>query len=85
MPKFIADINIMPLKSLHDPHGKTVLLSLQDLGFKEVSNVRVGKHILLEITADSKEIAMERVNEACNLLLHNPVVEGYEYVLSEIK
>ena len=82
--KFIAEINVMPLKALLDPQGKAVTHSMKNIGFTEVSNVRIGKHITLEIEAASKEIAMERVNEACNKILSNPIMEGFDYTLKEI-
>ena len=81
--KFTVEINIMPLKALLDPQGKAVTNSMHKIGFNEVSNVRVGKHITLEIEADSEEQAMERVNEACNKILTNPIIEGYDYVLKK--
>lgn len=83
--KFIAEINVMPLKALLDPQGKAVTNRMKNIGFAEVSNVRIGKHITLEIEAKSKEIAMERVNEACNKILSNPIMEGYDYTLKEVK
>lgn len=83
--KFIAEINIMPLKALLDPQGKAVTNSMKNMGFNEVSNVRIGKHITLEIETSCKENAMERVNEACNKILANPVMEGYSYEIKEEK
>jgi phosphoribosylformylglycinamidine synthase subunit PurS len=77
--RFIAEINVMPLKIILDPQGKPVMLSLHKLGFDEISHIKIGKHISLEIEAVSKEVAIERINEACQKLLHNPVTEGYEY------
>lgn len=82
--KFIAEINVMPLKALLDPQGKAVTHSMKNIGFTEVSNVRIGKHITLEIEATSKEFAMERVNEACNKILSNPIMEGFDYTLTEV-
>jgi phosphoribosylformylglycinamidine synthase PurS subunit len=79
--KFIAEINVMPLKALLDPQGKAVSQNMKNIGFNEVSNVRIGKHITLEIESESKEKAMERVNDACNKILSNPIIEGYEYNL----
>lgn len=81
--KFIAEIDVMPLKSLLDPQGKAVYNSMQNIGFTNISSVRIGKHITLEIEAESKEKAMEEVNEACNKILTNPVMEGYEYTVKE--
>lgn len=83
--KFIAEINVMPLKALLDPQGKAVTHSMKNIGFNEVSNVRIGKHITLEIEASSKEVAMERVNEACNKILSNPIMEGFDYTLNEVE
>jgi len=83
--KFIAEINVMPLKALLDPQGKAVSHSMKNIGFNEVSNVRIGKHVTLEIEAASKEVAMERVNEACNKILSNPIMEGFDYTLSEVE
>lgn len=81
--KFIAEINIMPLKVLLDPQGKAISNSMKNLGFTEISNVRVGKHITLEIIAESREYAMERVTDVCNKILTNPIIEGFEYSLHE--
>lgn len=81
--KFIAEINVMPLKALLDPQGKAVSQSMKNIGFNEIYNVRIGKHITLEIESESKEKALERINEACNRILSNPIMEGYEYILRE--
>lgn len=80
--QYIAEINVMPLKELLDPQGKAVEQSLHNLGFQS-SNVRIGKHITLKIEAGSKEDATQKVEEACKKLLHNPVMEYYEFTVSE--
>ena len=82
--KFIAEINVMPLKALLDPQGKAVSISMKNIGFQEIENVRIGKHITLEIESNSKEKAMEKVNEACNKILANPIMEGFEYTIKEV-
>ena len=43
--KFTAEINVMPLKALLDPQGKTVSASMKKLDLSEIDNVRIGKHI----------------------------------------
>lgn len=82
--KFLAEINVMPLKALLDPQGKAVTMSMHKIGFREVANVRVGKHITLEIEASSEEMAMERVTEACNKILTNPIMEGFDFILKPL-
>ena len=79
--KYIAEINVMPLKALLDPQGKAVTHGMKNLGFSEVANVRVGKHITIEIEAESKKTANARVDEACKKILTNPIIEGYEFTL----
>ena len=79
--KYIAEINVMPLKALLDPQGKAVTHGMKNLGFSEVTNVRVGKHITMEIEAESKKTAGARVDEACKKILTNPIIEGYEFTL----
>jgi phosphoribosylformylglycinamidine synthase PurS subunit len=79
---YTAEINVMPLKELLDPQGKAVEHGLHNLGFN-TSNVRIGKHITLKIEADSKDAAIAKVDEACKKLLHNQVMEYYEFVVSE--
>jgi len=82
--KFIAEINIMPLKALLDPQGKAVTLSMHNIGYKSVENVRIGKHITLEIEAKNKDKANEKVKEACKKTLSNPIMESYEFELKEL-
>ena len=83
MKNYIAEIDVMPLKNLLDPQGKAVHHSMQKIGFEEVSSVRIGKHITMEIEAENKEKAQEKIQEACDKILANPVMEGYNYTVRE--
>ena len=47
----------MPLKELLDPQGKAVSDGLKNLGLKNINDVRIGKHINLQIEAATKEEA----------------------------
>ena len=69
--KFKAEIDIMPLKSLLDPQGKAVSASMRNVGLSEIENIRIGKHITLEIEAENKEVASNKVDEACKRMLCN--------------
>jgi phosphoribosylformylglycinamidine synthase len=80
---FRAEIDVMPLKELLDPQGKAVKHGLQKMNFKEVEDVRIGKHITIRLSANSKEVAQAKVEEACKKLLANPIMEGYKYELVE--
>jgi phosphoribosylformylglycinamidine synthase len=80
--KFIAEINVMPLKALLDPQGKAVTSVMHNSGFADMNHVRIGKHITLEIEAATKEQAESRIDEVCRKVLHNPIMEGYEFTVS---
>ena len=82
--KFIAEIDVMPLKALLDPQGKAVSGSMKNLGLPEITNVRVGKHIQLEIEAISEDEAKIKVESACRLLLANQIMESYTFVVSVV-
>ena len=83
--KFISEINIMPLKLLLDPQGKAVTGSMKNIGLSEIENVRIGKHISLEIESPDKETARNKVEEACKKLFVNPIVEYFEFTVEENK
>ena len=55
--KFKAEIDIMPLKALLDPQGKAVTSGLKNLGLSEIENLRIAKHITLEVKAGAREDA----------------------------
>ena len=73
----------MPLKELLDPQGKAVNSSLHNLGLTGVQDVRIGKHIALNIEAQSKAEAENLTREACKKLLANPVMEAFDFTLVE--
>ena len=73
-----VQVKVMPLKELLDPQGKAVMGGLGNLGLKEVSDVRIGKNITLQIDAASPEAAKTVAEEAAKKLLANPVMEYFE-------
>jgi len=81
--KYTAHINVMPLKELLDPQGKAVHSSLHHLGLSQLQDVRIGKHIVMEIEAAGKAEAEKATHEACKKLLANPVMETFEFTLIE--
>ena len=82
--KFRAEIDVMPLKSLLDPQGKAVSASMGNVGLAEIENVRIGKHITLEIEAGNKEFASEKVEQACKKMLCNQIMESFEFTLTKV-
>lgn len=81
--KFKADINIMPLKELLDPQGKTVGKNIGNIGITGIENVRIGKRIELTVEAADENEAGQKLETACKKLLSNVVMESYVYTLSQ--
>ncbi len=79
---FVAEIKVMPLKELLDPQGKAVMGGLSNLGIKSISDVRIGKHIQLQIDATNEEAAKNIAGEAAKKLLANPVMEEYTILIT---
>jgi phosphoribosylformylglycinamidine synthase len=63
---------------ISDPQGQTIERALPVLGYEGVREVRVGKRIQLEVEAATSDEAKARVEEMCERLLANPVIESYE-------
>jgi len=81
MRAFRVEVRVMPRATLLDPQGGAVEHALHALGFGEVTTVRVGKHLILEVTAPSKDDAAARARAMCDRLLANPVTEDYSVLV----
>ncbi|OPZ99240.1 MAG: phosphoribosylformylglycinamidine synthase subunit PurS [Bacteroidetes bacterium ADurb.Bin408] len=81
--KYIAEIDVMPLKALLDPQGKAVSNSMKNIGLPEIANVRIGKHITLELDAETDELARKKVQEACEKLLANQIMESFSFSIKK--
>ncbi|GAB3506226.1 hypothetical protein GCM10027442_10290 [Emticicia fontis] len=82
--KFLASIDVMPIKEILDPQGKAVLLGLKNLDIQGFSDCRIGKHINMEIEAADKATAESIVEDACKKLLANLIMEEYTFELTAI-
>ncbi len=68
-----------PKPLVNDPQGITVRQGLATLGFREVSNVRVGKYIEVSLDAKDEHEARQRVEAMCRQLLANNVIEDFHF------
>lgn len=75
---YTAHINVMPLKELLDPQGKAVMSGLGNLGLKQITDVRIGKHITLQVEASSADDAKKIAEEAAKKVLSNQVMEYFD-------
>jgi phosphoribosylformylglycinamidine synthase subunit PurS len=84
MKTYKASIDVMPHDNLLDPQGKAVSGSMSNLGLPEITGVRIGKHITLQVEAKDKKTAEAKVDEACKKLLANLIMEKYAYSVEEM-
>ncbi len=73
-----AIVNVGLKKGVLDDQGKAINHALGTLGFKDlISDVRVGKQIIIELNSKDKESAKAEVTKMCEKLLANTVIEDY--------
>jgi phosphoribosylformylglycinamidine synthase PurS subunit len=80
--KLLARVVVTPKPVVNDPQGLTVGQGLRRLGFEEVEDVRVGKYVEVRLEADSEGEAGKRVEEMCQKLLANGVIEDFRFDVS---
>jgi phosphoribosylformylglycinamidine synthase len=83
MNQYLVEIDVMPHEALLDPQGKAVLTGLARLDLSSVVDVRVGKHIRLNLYALTSSEAESMAHKACKELLANPVMESYTLTVRE--
>lgn len=78
MTAFRISVHIVPRRGLLDPQGKAVTDALHTLGFSAISDVHVGRFLVIEMTAADAAAAAAAVRAMCERLLANPVTEDFE-------
>ena len=73
----LARIHITLKKDVLDPQGKVIANSLSNLGFEGIQSVRQGKYIEIMLDGNDKNTATNKLNEMCEKLLANLVIEDY--------
>ena len=67
-----------------DPQGKAVFHAINDLKFKGVSDVRIGKYIELTFNGLDRSMVEHETKEICQKILANPVMENFEFEIEEL-
>ena len=61
-----------------DPEGTTVKRALHDLGYTETTDVRMDRVIHLQVEGDDAAAIRTRVEQMCEQVLANPVLEDFQ-------
>lgn len=81
----IAKVLVSLKDEILDPAGRTLVERLNNLGFPEVKEARVGKYIELDIDTGDREKEKERIEDMCHRLLANPLIEDFEIIHERIE
>ena len=80
--EFVAEVRVMLKPSVNDPQGLSIRNALRTLGFS-VDDVRAGKVIVVTVKAETPAAAETATREMCEKLLANPVIEVFDFTLTE--
>lgn len=75
--KVTVTVSITRRPEISDPQGTTVRRALHDLGFSEVKSIRFDRLLTLEVEGADDDAIRRRVQEMCERLLANPVLEDF--------
>jgi len=67
-------------KNVLDPQGKVIHHTLDNMGFDGINEVRQGKYFEIDIKENNQKKAEEKIEEMCNKLLANLVIENYKII-----
>ncbi len=79
----IAKIYVTLKAGVLDPQGETIQHALSNLGYDEVEGVRLGKYIVMKLKDGESGNARSRIEEMCQRLLANPVIEQYWFEIED--
>jgi phosphoribosylformylglycinamidine synthase PurS subunit len=82
--KFKAQVYVTLRPSVLDPAGTAVQSAMQQMDY-HVESVRIGKYIEVLLDADSEATAKEQLDQVCDRLLANPVIENYCFELTKLE
>ena len=80
-----AEIYITLKKTVSDPRGLTIKHALESLGYQNLEEVRVGKLVTIKLSSKDKKKAKQKLDEMCQKLLANPIIEDYNLKIKEAK
>lgn len=84
MQTYQAQIYVTLRPSVLDPAGTAVQSGLHNMGFETVSRVRIGKYIEVTLSAENDASACQQLDQMCDQLLTNPVIENYRFEIREV-
>ncbi len=76
--KLKFSVTVTLKKEVLDPQGKVVQNTLNSLGMSNLKNIRQGKYFEIEVDETDQNLAEKKVNQMCEKLLVNLIIEDYK-------
>ncbi|BAZ65785.1 phosphoribosylformylglycinamidine synthase, purS [Fischerella sp. NIES-4106] len=83
--KYRAKIFVTLRPSVLDPAGVAVQSGLKQMGYNNVEQVRIGKYIEVTLISPDENSARRNLDQICDQMLANPVIENYRFDLIEVE
>lgn len=81
---YLARIYVTPKPGVNDPQGLAILGGLHNMGYGGVQRVRAGKYLEVRLNGSTKAEAEAQVEEMCQRLLANPVIEEFRFEMEDV-
>jgi phosphoribosylformylglycinamidine synthase len=81
--QYQATVTIRQKAGMLDPEGTTAKKALGHLGYA-VESIKTAKLYEIVLEAESAEVAEQKVDEMCQKLIANPIVQNYTIELKEL-
>ena len=83
MNNYKAQIKITLRKGIFDVQGKAVENALHSIEFNQLTDIRIGKFVELNVVAENPQDANQYVQQACEKLIANPIIEDFDITILE--
>ncbi|WP_157455763.1 phosphoribosylformylglycinamidine synthase subunit PurS [Carnobacterium maltaromaticum] len=80
---YLVKVYVMYKQSVLDPQGEAVKGAVHRLGYSEIEDIRIGKYFEIKVVKSETKIETT-IEEICDKLLANVVMESYHYEIQEV-
>ncbi|ANZ99447.1 MULTISPECIES: phosphoribosylformylglycinamidine synthase subunit PurS [Carnobacterium] len=79
---YFVKVYVTYKQSVLDPQGEAVKGAVHRLGYQEIEEIRIGKYFEIKVKKTTRPV-QETIEEICDKLLSNVVMESYRYEIQE--
>ncbi|MAR34611.1 MAG: phosphoribosylformylglycinamidine synthase [Chloroflexi bacterium] len=79
---FLVKVQVKLKSTVNDPEGQTILEALHRLDHKQIDSLRSGKYFEININGNEEEEVAKIVENICDNVITNPLIETYSYEIT---